>query len=82
MTTIFIIIPVTWFLLSQYLAWLVCRGEDDAEIIQSIHAGSLFLPAMLGLVFLAWFTWHLWRFAHYMRVPFIEQPTNNPMDYL
>lgn len=72
---------LAWIVISQVLAGLICRGEEDTDIAQTIHAGLLVLPAMVVAMMLwAWMAWHLARFAHVMG--WTGPASENPMDYL
>lgn len=80
-----IILLLIWYFVSQFVAEAIIALAGEApneEQSQAIHAGLLMLPAFAGWILVAWLTWHLWRFANYMRVPWIDPPSDNLMDYL
>jgi len=73
---------VIWFVISQSIAGWICDGETDEDIKLTVHAGCFLLPPIVLMMFWAWLTWHMLRFAEYMGYPFFEKSTDNPMDYL
>jgi hypothetical protein len=77
-----LVILLAWFVLSQVIADLICRGERDQEIVRTVHAGCFMAPAIFMMIVLAYAIWHLERFANDVGMPGIGPASDNPMDYL
>jgi len=77
---------VGWFVVSEASAAVICWDVDpkeyNSDMVQLIRVGVFMLPAILPMILLTYATWHLVRFANYMRLPLVEPASDNPMDYL